>query len=392
MIYLDHAATTQLDPQVLEAMMPHLTAEYGNPNSLYQLGLRARQAVDEARDVVAAQLGVQPREIAFTGSGSGSDNLAVKGVAYAARAAGKGHHIITSQIEHHAVLHACQRLERDGFEVTYLAVDVAGRVAPESVREALREDTVLVSIMHGNNEVGTIEPVAEIGEIVKQRGAVFHTDAVQTVGQIPTKAADLNVDLLSLSAHKFYGPRGVGALYVRRGVRVIPLIDGGGQERNLWSGTENVAGMVGLGRALQLAAQRMNDEQPRVTALRDRLIEGVLDRIPDVRLTGHRTERLPGSASFCMEGIEGESMVLLLDSMGICSSSGSACTSGSLEASHVLLAMGLPPEVAHGSLRLTLGKANTDADVDQVLEALPKIVRRLREMSPLWVEPTAAAR
>ncbi|MFQ6097674.1 MAG: cysteine desulfurase family protein, partial [Armatimonadota bacterium] len=346
---------------------------------------------DDAREKVAALQGARAREVVITSGGTGSDNLAIKGIACPTTAR-RGHgHIITSQIEHHAVLHPCQQLERCGFEVTYLPVDKDGLVDPESVRQALRDDTILVTIMHANNEVGTIEPIAEIGEIVKERGVTFHTDAVQTVGHIPTNVDELHVDLLSLSAHKFYGPRGVGALYIRRGVRLAPLLEGGGQERNLWSGTENVAGIVGLARALELAVARMDEERARLTALRDRLIEGVINSIPSVRLTGHRTRRLPNSASFCMECIEGESMVLLLDSMGICASSGSACTSGSLDPSHVLLAMGLPHEIAHGSLRLTLGKDNTDADVDRVLDVLPGIVQRLREMSPLWTEPAAAS-
>ncbi|MFQ5810927.1 MAG: cysteine desulfurase family protein, partial [Armatimonadota bacterium] len=350
---------------------------------LHSLGQNARRAVEETREQVAEALGARPREVIFTGSGTESDNLAIKGVAHALRERDKGNHIITSETEHHAVLHACQALEREGFDVTYLSVDEHGFVNVESLRLALREDTILVSIMHGNNEIGTIEPIAELAAIAKESGVVFHTDGVQTFGHQPTPVGDLNVDLLSLSAHKIYGPKGVGALYVRSGVRLQPLMSGGGQERKLRAGTENVAGIVGLGAAVARMREHGEKEAERMRALRDKLIAGVLENIPRARLTGHPTKRLDNSASFCFDYVEGESMLLLLDAAGIAASSGSACTSGSLDPSHVLLAIGLPHEVAHGSLRLTLGKDNTEEEIDTVLETLPGIVTRLREMSPM---------
>lgn len=377
-IYLDHAATTPLDGRVLEAMMPYLTTEYGNASSIYTLGRHAMQAIDRSREQIADVLSCRPTEIAFTGCGSESDNLAIKGVAYAAQK--KGNHIITSAIEHHGVLHTCQYLERFGFNVTYLPVDGYGRVDPDDVARAITDQTVLVSIMYANNEVGTIEPVAEIGRICRERKIPFHVDAVQAGGSLPLDVAELHVDLLSLSAHKFYGPKGVGILYVRQGVRILPQVQGGSQERGRRAGTENVAGIVGAATALRLAYDDLPEITPPLIALRDRLIAGVLAAIPGSHLTGHPTDRLPNNASFCFEGVEGESILLSLDLQGIAASTGSACTSGSADPSHVLLAMGLPVELAHGSLRLTLGKDNTDEDVDTVLAALPGNIEKQRTL------------
>lgn len=382
-IYMDHAATTPVDPRVVEEMLPYLTEKFGNPSSLHSFGREVKATMEEARAEVARLLGAaDPSEIVFTAGGSEADNLALKGVAYALRE--KGRHIITSSIEHHAVYDAVRHLEKEGFRATYLPVDADGLVDPEELRAAITGETILVSIMHANNEVGTIEPIAELAAVARERGVLFHTDAVQTVGSIPVDVRALGVDLLSLSAHKFYGPKGVGALYVRRGVRMVPLIHGGGQERKRRAGTENTAGIVGLAAALRYAVADLPERAARLTALRDRLIDGVLAAIPHVRLNGHRTKRLPGNANFSVEFVEGESMLLNLDLAGIAASSGSACTSGSLEPSHVLLSMGLPHEVAHGSLRLTLGRENTAEDVDRVLEILPGIVERLRAMSPLY--------
>ncbi len=374
-IYLDHAATTPLDPRVLDAMIPYFTTEYGNASSIYTLGRHAMQAIDSAREQVVDILNCRPTEIAFTGCGSESDNLAIKGMAYASQK--KGHHLITSPIEHHAVLHTCQYLERFGFKTTYLPVDSYGRVDPDDVGRAITDQTVLVSIMYANNEVGTIEPVAEIGRICRAKKVPFHIDAVQAGGSLSLDVAALNADLLSLSAHKFYGPKGVGILYVRQGMRLLPQLQGGSQERGRRAGTENVAGIVGAVTALRLAYEELPQVEPRIIALRDRLIASLLT-IPGSYLTGHPTERLPNNASLCFEGVEGESILLNLDLLGIAASTGSACTSGSVDPSHVLLAMGLPVEVAHGSLRLTLGKANTDADVDTMLEVLPGIIEKLR--------------
>lgn len=379
---MDNAATTSLKPEVLEAMMPYLTGKYGNASTLYLEGREAREAVERAREQTARALGAKPEEIYFTSGGTEADNWAIKGVAFACRE--KGNHIITSQIEHHAVLHPCEYLEKHGFRVTYLPVDSDGLVDPDDVSKAIGQDTVLVSIMFANNEIGTIEPVAEIARICREKGVLFHTDAVQAVGHVPVNVEELGVDLLSLSAHKFHGPKGVGALYVRKGVRLDPFIHGGGQERNRRAGTENVAGIVGLGAAIELASSSLEDRAARIAALRDKLIDGVLERVSDVRLNGHRTMRLPGNAHFCFRFIEGESLLLNLDVKGVSASSGSACTSGSLEPSHVLLALGLPHELAAGSLRLTLGDDNTQEDVDYVLEILPEIVTKLRMMSPLY--------
>jgi cysteine desulfurase len=376
-IYFDHAATTALDARVLDAMLPYFTTEYGNASSIYTLGRHAMQAIDSAREQVAEVLGCRPTEITFTGCGSESDNLAIKGVAYAAQK--KGNHLITSSIEHHAVLHTCQYLERFGFKTTYLPVDASGMIDPDDVGRAITDQTILVSIMYANNEVGTIEPVAEIGRICRARKVPFHIDAVQAGGSLPLRVAELNSDLISLSAHKFYGPKGVGILYARQGIRLLPQLQGGSQERGRRAGTENVAGIVGAAAALRLAQEDLPRVTPHVTALRDHLITGILS-IPRSRLTGHPSERLPNNASFCFEGVEGESILLNLDLLGIAASTGSACTSGSVDPSHVLIAMGLPPEWSHGSLRLTLGKENTDADVDVLLSVLPGILEKLRNL------------
>ncbi len=384
MIYLDHAATTKVDPHVLAAMMPFLQNEYGNPSSLYQLAHRARAAVEEAREQIARYINASPRQIIFTGCGSEADNLAIKGSAWANR--DKGQHIITSAIEHHAVLRSCQALEKDGCEVTYLPVDSTGLVNPAQVADAIRDDTILVTIMHANNEMGTIQPIAEIGAICREQGVLFHTDAVQSLGKLALDVDGLNVDMLALSGHKVYAPKGIGALYIRRGVRLRSLLDGGAQEFKMRAGTENVAGIVGFGKAVELLEQRATEDNQRITALRDRLIAGIQQNIAHVILTGHPEERLPHIASFCIRYIEGEGILLSLDIEDICASSGSACSSGSLEPSHVLMAMGYSHEVAHGSLRLSLGRENTEAEIDHVLEVLPGVVARLREMSPLWAD------
>ena len=378
---MDHAATTSTDVEVVEAMKPYFTQKYGNPNSIHSFGQEAREAVEEAREKIARLIGANPSEIVFTAGGTEADNYAIKGIAWANQK--KGNHIITSQIEHHAVLHSCQFLEKHGFKVTYLKVDKYGLKDPEDVKKAITGQTILVTIMHANNEIGTIEPIKEIGKIVKEAGIYFHTDSVQTTGHIPIEVNDLGVDMLSISGHKLYGPKGVGALYLRKGTKIVNLIDGGAQEKNRRAGTENVTGMVGLGKAVELAEKRLaGGEVDKVVKLRDKLITGIMDQIENVRLNGHSTRRLPGNANICFEFIEGESMLLNLDMKGVAASSGSACTSGSLEPSHVLLAIGLPPEIAHGSLRLTLGKDNTEEDIDYVLDILPKIIEKLRALSP----------
>ena len=381
-IYLDNSATTPLDEQVLQDMMPFLTSEYGNPSSIYSLGRSAKAAVEKARGQVATALNAEPAEIFFTGCGTEADNWAIKGAAFANRK--KGTHIISSQIEHHAVLHTLEYLEKQGFEITYLPVDADGKISLDVLEKSIREDTVLITIMTANNEVGTIEPVKEIGELARRHGVLFHTDAVQAIGSIPIDVKDMNIDLLSLSAHKFNGPKGVGALYVRKGVRIDAFLHGGAQERSRRAGTENTAGVVGLGSAIELATANLSEKAERISALRDYLIDEVLRRIPYTKLNGHRTDRLPGNANFSFQFIEGESLLLHLDLKGICASSGSACTSGSLDPSHVLLALGLPHEIAHGSLRLSIGKQNTKEEIDYVLEVLPQIVDRLRQMSPLY--------
>lgn len=381
-IYFDHAATTPVKKEVLEAMLPYFTEKYGNPSSIYSIGRESKKAIEEAREKVAKALGAQPKEIFFTGSGTEADNWAVKGVAYANRQ--KGNHIITSAIEHHALLHTCQYLESDGFKVTYLPVDQNGLVSPEQVRNAITPQTTLISIMFANNEIGTIQPIAEIGKIAKEKGIYFHTDAVQAVGHVPINVDDMNIDLLSLSAHKLNGPKGTGMLYVRKGTKLTSFMHGGAQERGRRASTENVAGIVGLGKAIELATTDIEAKTARLIEMRDKTIDAVLKNIPFVRLNGDRYKRLPGNANFSFEFIEGESLLLMLDMKGIAASSGSACTSGSLDPSHVLLAIGLPHEIAHGSLRVSFGEENTMEDVDYLLEVLPPIVNRLREMSPLY--------
>lgn len=380
-VYLDHSATTPVDDRVLEAMMPFFKVDFGNPNSIHAWGRRVREHVNGARERVASLLGAEPREIIFTGGGSEADNLAIKGAAFALKARGK--HVITSAIEHHAVLDTVKWLGENGFDVTILPVDAQGMVSPETFRNSLREDTIFATVMYANNEVGTVQPIAELGAICRERGILFHTDAVQAAGHVPIDVRTLPVDMLTLSAHKMYGPKGVGALYVRRGVRIPPLVHGGGQEFGLRSGTENTAGIVGFGEAALLALDRFeNGDDEKERFLRDKLIDGIQARIGAVLLTGHRTKRLPFHASVCIEHIEGEAMLLRLDAVGIGASSGSACTSGSLDPSHVLLAMGLSHVTAHGSLRLSLGKDTTEADIDYVLDALPPVVETLRAMSP----------
>ena len=381
-IYLDHAATTSVRSEVLAAMLPFFSEQFGNPSTLYSLGTVAREAVDTARASVAALIGATPDEIYFTSGGTESDNWAIFGVTQAL--AKKGKHIITSRIEHHAVLEPCHELERQGFEVTWLDVDTDGLVSVDQLGKAIRPDTVLITIMHANNEVGVIEPIAEIGRIARERGVTFHTDAVQTVGKIPIDVKSLNCDLLSISAHKLYGPKGIGALYIRKGTRISRFMHGGDQERRKRSGTSNVSGIVGLGKAAELARLELDTELKRLAALRDRLIDGIQNNIPDCRLSGPRTNRLPHNVHYCFRGIEGEGIILRLDHAGICASSGSACTSATLEPSHVLLAMGRPHEIAHGSLRLTLGRDTTDKHVDYVLEVLPKVIEQLRAMSPIY--------
>ncbi len=384
-IYLDHAATTAVDPRVVEEMLPYWTERYGNASSLYRLGREAHRALEEARETVAEVLNCLPKEVVFTSCGTESDNLALRGVAFERRRRLQKNHLITSTIEHHAIGHTVEQLEQHfGFDATYVAVDSKGMVDPADVERAIRPDTALISIMYANNEVGTIQPIATIGEMARAHKIPFHTDAVQAAGSLSLDVKALNVDLMSLSAHKFYGPKGVGLLYARRGAPFLPVQTGGGHERNRRAGTENVAYIVGLARALRLAHDEMEEANRRIRRLRDRLISGVLGQIPESQLTGHPTKRLPNSASFIFRYVEGEGILLHLDARGIAASSGSACTSGSLEPSHVLRAMGFPHEVAHGSLRLTLGKENTEQDVDTVLEVLPAIIDRLRSMSPLF--------
>lgn len=381
-VYMDNAATTALRRDVLDAMMPYLTDIYGNPSSLHYFGQEAHKAVENARHQVASALNAEDNEIVFTGCGTEADNMALKGIAEKYQS--KGKHIITSSVEHHAILHTCEYLEKHGFEVTYLPVDEYGMVKAEQVRDAIRSDTILVSIMFANNEVGTIMPIKEIGAVCREKGVFFHTDAVQAVGHVAIDVKAMNIDLLSLSAHKLHGPKGVGALYIRKGIVVPPLLHGGAQERRKRAGTENVAGIVGLGKAIEIACSDIEGTSKRMCYLRDKLINGIEASIPEVKLNGHRTERLPGNVNFSIKYIEGESILLMLDINGIAASSGSACTSGSLDPSHVLLAMGMPHETAHGSLRLTLGDDTTEDDIDYVLEVLPEIVVRLRKMSPLY--------
>jgi len=381
-VYMDNAATTSLSPRVLEAMMPYLTELYGNPSSVHSFGREAKTGVDHAREQVAAALNASPDEIIFTGCGTESDNTVLLGVAE--RYKNKGNHIITTNIEHHAILHTCEYLEKRGCEITYLPVDEYGMVTAEQVKAAIKDNTILVSVMFANNEVGTIQPIAEIGAVCKEKGVLFHTDAVQAVGHVPIDVKAMNIDMLSLSAHKFHGPKGVGALYMRRGIKLPSHIMGGHQERGRRAGTENTAGVVGLGAAIELACAEMPENAKRMSALRDRLMQGIEANIPEVKLNGHPTKRLPNNVNYSIKYIEGESILLMLDMNGIAASSGSACTSGSLDPSHVLLALGLTHEIAHGSVRLTLGDDTTAEDVDYVIDVLKKTADRLRSMSPLY--------
>ena len=382
-IYADNAATTALSPKVLEAMTPYLTEVFGNPSSLYRIGAKAKEAVEDARLKVAELIGAKSaNEIYFTSGGSEADNWAIKGVCRMLSKKGKNH-IITTKFEHHAVLHVCESMQKEGFEITYLDVYEDGIVHPEDVRNAIKDTTALVTIMYANNEIGTIQPIAEIGKICREAGVLFHTDAVQAMGNVPINVEDECIDLLSLTAHKFHGPKGCGALYVRKGVRFQTLIEGGAQERSKRAGTENVAGIVGLAKALELAVSTMDERKEKLTKMRNRLIDGLLN-IERSRLNGNRDNRLPGNVNMCFEGIEGESLLLKLDLAGVSASSGSACTSGSLDPSHVLLSLGLPHEIAHGSLRLSFSDDNSEEEIDYLLKVIPETVEYLRSFSPLW--------
>jgi len=381
-IYMDHAATTYTKPEVLEEMIPYFTTYFGNPSSIYTLARETKKAIDVARDKIAKAINANENEIFFTGGGSEADNWVIKGIASAYKQ--KGNHIITTTIEHHAVLHTCEYLAKNGYEITYLPVDEYGLINIKDLENAITDKTILVSVMFANNEIGTIEPIKEIGALCRSKKILFHTDAVQAVGHIPVDVKEMNIDLLSIAAHKFYGPKGIGALYVKKGIKIENLIHGGGQERNRRAGTENVAGIVGFGKALELATQNMEANNKKLVYLRDKLMNGLLE-VPHTRLNGPRGEkRLPGNSNICFRFIEGESILLMLDANGIAASSGSACTSGSLDPSHVLLAIGLEHEIAHGSLRLTLGDETTEEEVDFVLKTVPGIIQRLRDMSPLY--------
>jgi cysteine desulfurase len=380
-IYLDYAATTPTHPEVVKAMLPYFTEAFGNPSSIYSCGQQAKGAIEESRTKIADLIGARDEEIIFTSGGTEADNFAIKGVASTRDT--KGNHIITSPIEHHAVIETCKFLGRRGFSITHLPVDEYGLVDPDDIKKAITDKTILISVMHANNEIGTIEPIAEIGKIAREAGIYFHTDAVQTVGHIPINVDELGVDLLSISAHKLYGPKGVGALYIRKGTKLVSLVHGGEQERGRRAGTYNAPGIIGFGRAVELAQQEMNQEAERLTPLRDKLINGLLERIDHTRLNGHPQKRLPNNVNISVDFVEGESMCLGLDLAGICASTGSACASSTLEPSHVLLVTGLSPERAYGSLRFTLGKWTTEEEIDQVLEVLPPLVAKLRAMSPL---------
>lgn len=381
-VYLDYAATTPTDPQVIKAMEPYFFKEFGNPSSIHSYGQEAKKAIEDSRETLATFLGAKPEEIVFSSGGTESNNSAIEGVAYARQ--NKGNHIIISAIEHHAVSEPCKILEKRGFKVTSVGVDKQGLVDPEEIKKAITDKTILISVMHANNEIGTIQPIAEIGKITKAKEIYFHTDAVQTVGHITVNVNDLNVDLLSLSAHKFYGPKGVGALYIKKGTRIERFLHGGDQEKGRRASTHNTPGIVGLGKAIELCQQKMDGEAKFQTSLRDRLIKEIPAKIPEVYLNGHPTIRLPNNVNVSIKYIEGESILLSLDMLGIAASTGSACTSTSLEPSHVLLAIGLTPEIAHGSLRLTLGRWTKEQDVEYLLENLPPIVEKLRAMSPLY--------
>ena len=383
-IYLDNAATTPVRKEVVEAMLPYFTESFGNPSSVYQIAQMNKKALDESRETIAKYIGAQTNEIFFTSGGSEADNWAIKGIAEAHK--NKGNHIITTKIEHHAVLHTCEYLEKHGYEVTYLDVDDNGLVSPEAVEAAIKDTTILISIMYANNEIGTIMPIKEIGAVAKAHKIPFHTDAVQAVGQVRIDVKDQNIDLLSLSGHKINGPKGMGVLFIKRGLKLENLIHGGGQERGRRAGTENLPGIVGLAKAMELTYTDFDAKIEKMTKLRDKLIKGLLESIPYCKLNGHPTKRLANNANIGVEYVEGESLLLLLDMNGIAASSGSACTSGSLDPSHVLLALGIPHEKAHGSIRFTLGVQNTEEEIDVVLEKMPAIVQRMRDMSPLWEE------
>ena len=384
MVYFDNAATTKLDKNVLESMLPYLTDSYGNPSSIYKLAQENRIAIENARSSIASIFNAKPNEIYFTSGGTESDNWALKCIAQAYQK--KGKHIITSSIEHHAVLHSCKYLETQGFRVTYLPVDKDGLIDLEKLKESICDDTILISIIFANNEIGTIQPIEEIGKIAHEHNIIFHTDAVQAVGSVAINVEKMNIDAMSLSAHKFYGPKGIGALYLHKNVKIIPFMDGGAQEFSKRGGTENVPGIIGMAKALEIAYENLDENNIFLTKLRDKLIEDILENVPHCRLNGHRYKRLPNNVNISFEFIEGESLLLLLDSKGFFASSGSACTSGSLDPSHVLLAIGLPHEIAHGSLRITLGKYNTSKEVDSFLAELPEIIKKLRDMSPLYDE------
>ncbi len=380
-IYFDHSATTPVHPDVAEEMFRYVTGIFGNPSSIHSFGREAKKAVETARNKVAESIGARTEEIVFTSGGTESDHMAIKGAVYANRK--RGNHIITSAVEHHAVLDTCKALEKEGFDLTVLPVDGYGMVSPQDAAKAITDNTILITVMHANNEVGTIQPISEIGEIAREKGVLFHTDAVQSMGKIPVNVSDLKVDLLSVSGHKIYAPKGVGALYIRRGINWRPYKFGGGQERKHRPGTENVPGIAALGKAVELAAKDMGEENARLTILRDKLIRGIFEKIDHVQLAGHPSMRLPNNVNFIFEFIDGGSMLLNLDMQGVAASSGSACTAGSVNASHVLLAMGIPLEIAHGSLRLTLGRSNTEKDVDEFINIMPQIIERLRSRAPL---------
>lgn len=382
-LYMDYSATTPVKKEVLDEMMPYYTTYFGNASSFHQFGREAKEGLDKAREQVAALINAQPREIFFTNGGTESDNWALQGVAFSRK--NKGNHIITSKIEHHAILHTCEYLEKvHGFEVTYLDVDADGKVDLEQLKQVISDNTILVSIMYANNEVGTIQPIKEITEIAHKYGALMHTDAVQASGNIPVDVKDLDVDLMSMSSHKIYGPKGIGALYMKKGIKIHNFIHGGAQEKKKRAGTENIPAIVGYGKAAELAKANMEHHVTELTRLREKLINGIIETIPHIKINGHRTDRLPGNANISFEFIEGEGILLLLDQLGIGASSGSACTSGSLDPSHVLMALGLPHELAHGSLRLTVGDFTTEDDIDYILENLPKVIARLRDLSPLY--------
>ncbi|WP_304507224.1 cysteine desulfurase NifS [Anaerotignum sp.] len=385
-IYMDNAATTPVREEVFQTILPYFKDYYGNASSVYSIAKESKKALEKAREQVAKGIGAKTEEIYFTAGGSESDNMALRGVAEALR--GKGNHIITTKIEHHAILHTCEYLEKNGYEVTYLPVDEFGKIRLEELEKSIRPETILISVMFANNEIGTIQPIAEIGRIAEKHGVVFHTDAVQAVGHVPINVDEMKIDLLSMSGHKLGAPKGIGAIYIRKGISIEPLIFGGAQEKKKRAGTENIPGIVGLGKAVELATAEMDVETKRLLQLRDKLITGILENVPYSRLNGHPTDRLPGNCNISFSYIEGESMLLLLDAFGIAASSGSACTSGSLDPSHVLMAIGLPHEIAHGSLRLTLDRMNTEEEIDFVLKKVPEIVQKLRDMSPLYEEVT----